>query len=119
MEKIIRETHIFNATDKVLGRLATKIVIILRGKNKPNFTPNLDQGDFVKIKNVDKIKITGKKLENKEYIHHTGHPKGLKKIKMKEIFKKDPGEVLKRAVYNMLPKNKLRKEIMKRLTASH
>jgi len=115
-EQIIRQTHILDATNKVLGRLATKVAIILHGKNKPNFTPNLDQGDFVEVKNVGKIKITGKKLENKVYKHHTGYPGGLKVIKMKDIFKKDPGEVLRKAIFNMLPKNKLRNGMMKRLT---
>ncbi len=115
MKSITIQTHIFDATDKVLGRLATKVAIILRGKNKPNFTPNLDQGDFVEIKNINKIKITGKKLKDKEYIYHTGYPGGLRKTKMIDVFKKDPSEVLRRAVLNMLPKNKLRKEMMKRL----
>ncbi|PKL72054.1 50S ribosomal protein L13 [Candidatus Kuenenbacteria bacterium HGW-Kuenenbacteria-1] len=113
--KNIRQIHIIDATDKVLGRLSTKIAIILRGKNKLNFVPNLDQGDFVEIKNIVKIKITGRKLENKEYLHHTGYPGGLKRVKMKDVFKKDPGEILRKAVYQMLPKNKLRQEMIKRL----
>jgi large subunit ribosomal protein L13 len=118
MKQINRQTYIFDATDKILGRLATKVAIILRGKNKPNFTPNLDQGDFVEINNVKAIKTTGKKMENKEYFHHTGYPGGLKKIKMKEIFKKDPTEILRKAIFNMLPKNKLRNGMMKRLKIS-
>ncbi|MEK9130455.1 MAG: 50S ribosomal protein L13 [Patescibacteria group bacterium] len=116
MKQIDRQTHIFDATNKVLGRLATKIAIILRGKNKPNFTPNLDQGDFVEVGNAGQIKFTGKKLENKEYLHHTGYPGGLKRIKMKEVFKRKPSEVLRKAVFNMLPGNKLRNGMMKRLT---
>ncbi|MBI4653124.1 50S ribosomal protein L13 [Candidatus Kuenenbacteria bacterium] len=113
-----RQTHIFDATEKVLGRLATKVATILRGKNKSNFTPNLDQGDFVEIKNAEKIKTTGKKMENKEYLYHTGYPGGFTRTKMKEVFKKDPTEILRRAIFNMLPKNKLRKEMMKRLSIS-
>jgi large subunit ribosomal protein L13 len=115
MKQIDRQIYIFDATNKVLGRLATKVAIILRGKNKPNFTPNLNQGDFVEINNANAIKITGKKMENKEYLHHTGYPGGLKKIKMKEVFKKDPTKILRKAIFNMLPKNKLRNEMMKRL----
>jgi large subunit ribosomal protein L13 len=101
-----------DATNKVLGRLASEIAIILRGKNKPDFVPHLLKGEEVIVENIDKIKITGKKLENKIYYHHSGYPGGLKKRKMKEI---SPAELLRKAVYNMLPKNKLRKEIIKRL----
>jgi len=110
-----REICIIDASNKVLGRLATQIAILLRGKNKVNFLPYLDQGSFVRVTNIDKIKITGKKLANKKHFHYTGYPGGLKESKMKDIFKKNPGQVLKRAVYNMLPKNKLRKEMIKRL----
>lgn len=101
-----------DATNKVLGRLASQIAVILRGKNKPDFVPYLDKGDGVMIENIDKIKITGKKLENKIYYRHSGFPGGLKKKKMKEF---SPAELLRKAVYNMLPKNKLRKEMMKKL----
>lgn len=110
-----RETHTIDATDKVLGRLATQIAILLRGKQKPNFVPYKDMGGFVVVKNVDKIKLTGKKREEKKYYHHSGYIGGLKEVPLKKIFKKSPEEVLKRAVYGMLPKNKLRPKQIKRL----
>jgi large subunit ribosomal protein L13 len=110
-----RKTHTIDATNKILGRLATRIVTLLRGKHKPNFLPYKDEGDFVVVKNADKIKLTGKKLEQKKYYHHTGYLGGLKETPVKKIFEKNPGEVLKRAVFGMFPKNKLRKKQIKRL----
>jgi len=112
---ITRKTHKIDATDQVLGRLATQIATLLRGKNKPEFQSYLDGGDNVIITNAAKIKITGKKLEQKIYYHYSGYPGGLKEKKMGEVFTKDPAEVLKRAVWNMLPKNKLRAQMIKRL----
>ena len=96
-------------------RLATEVAMILRGKNKPTFQPHIDGGDFVEIINADKIKVTGKKMDQKEYIWHSNYPGGLKRKKMSEVFEADPGEVLKRAVMGMLPKNKLRPNMIKRL----
>lgn len=110
-----RKTHTIDATSKILGRLSTEIAILLRGKNKIDFAPNKDIGDFVIVKNIKKIKVTGKKFENKIYYHHTGYLGGLKEIPFKKLFKKDPGEVLKKAVFGMLPKNKLRAKQIKRL----
>ncbi|RLC35160.1 MAG: 50S ribosomal protein L13 [Candidatus Nealsonbacteria bacterium] len=110
-----RQTHTIDATNKVLGRLATEIAVLLRGKHKPNFSPYKDEGDFVKVKNADKMKITGRKLTDKKYYHHSGYPGGLKAVSMGEIFRKNPGEVLRRAVWGMLPKNKLRSQMIKRL----
>ena len=115
MDKIERKIHQIDATGKAVGRLASGIAIILRGKNKPTFQPHLDEGDFVEVVNCDKMKFTGKKLEQKEYIRHTNHPGGLRRKKMKEVFKKNPGEVLKRAVMGMLAKNKLQEPMIKRL----
>ena len=109
------ETHTIDAAGRVLGRLSTEIAILLRGKNKPDFLPNKDMGDFVVVKNSDKIKITGKKIDQKIYYHHTGYMGGLKKTPFKKNFKKDPGEVLKKAVFGMLQKNKLRNKQIKRL----
>lgn len=113
--KIERKTHTIDATGQVLGRLATKIAGLLRGKGKPGFQPYLDQGDYVIVKNVAEIKVTGNKMQEKVYWRHSGYPGGLKKIKMADLFKIRPSEVLRRAVYNMLPKNKLRNETIKRL----
>ena len=110
-----RQTHIIDATGKVLGRLASEIAVLLRGKHKPDFVPYKDQGDFVKIKNTDKLKFTGKKFANKKYYHHSGYPGGLKAITLEKLFYKNPEEVLRKAVWGMLPKNKLRKEQIKRL----
>lgn len=111
-----RATHTIDATNKVLGRLASQIAILLRGKHKPDFRPNQDVGDFVIIKNVSKIRFTGKKMEKKKYYRHTaGYLGALKEIALKKIFEKDPAEVLRKAVYGMLPKNKLRAQQIKRL----
>jgi len=110
-----RNTHTIDATNKVLGRLATEIAVLLRGKNKPDFAPNKDIGGFVIIKNADRIRFTGKKFEQKKYYHHTGYLGGLKETPLKRIFERNPGEVLRRAVFGMLPKNKLRAKQIKRL----
>jgi large subunit ribosomal protein L13 len=110
-----REIHTIDATGKVLGRLATQIAILLRGKHKKNFQPHLDIGDFVIVKNVDKIKFTGRKLLQKKYHRHSGYPGGIKEIPLEKLFKQNPGKVLKMAVWGMLPKNKLRRKQIKRL----
>lgn len=110
-----RETHTIDATGKILGRLASEIAILLRGKHKPDFAPYKDIGDFVIVKDINKIKLTGKKMEKKIYYHHTGYLGGLKEVALKRIFKKNPAEVLRKAVFGMLPKNKLRARQIKRL----
>jgi len=112
------ETHTIDASGKVLGRLATEIVILLRGKNKIDFAPYKDIGDFVIVKNADKIKITGKKLSQTKYFSHSEYLGGSKEVALKEVFQHNPGEVLKRAVFGMLPKNKLRAKMIKRLKFS-
>ena len=110
-----RETHKIDASGKILGRLASEITILLRGKHKSNFQPNEDGGDFVIVKNVSKIRVTGKKMEKKKYYRHSGYLGGLKEISLKELFAKDPAKVLKIAVLRMLPRNKLSREQIKRL----
>ena len=110
-----RKTHIIDAANKILGRLATEIVILLRGKHEPDFAPYKDGGDFVVVKNVAQIKITGKKIEKKKYYHHSGFLGGLKEVPLKKLFKENPSEVLRKAVWGMLPKNKLRAKQIKRL----
>ncbi len=110
-----RQTHTIDAADKILGRLATEIAVLLRGKNKPDFQPNQDKGDFVVIKNVDKIRVTGKKMEQKKYYSHSGYPGALKIISFKKLFESRPQEVLRRTVFGMLPTNKLRALQIKRL----
>jgi len=115
-KEIKRQKHEIDATDQAVGRIATQVAMILRGKNKPDFTPHIDSGDYVNIINSDKVKFTGKKLVQKDYFHHTMYPGGLRRTPMKKIFDQNSGEVIRRAVYGMLPKNKLRDEMMKRLT---
>jgi len=109
------KTHTIDATGKVLGRLAAEIAVLLRGKHKSNFVPYKDMGDFVVVKNVDKIKLTGKKMEKKKYFRHTGYLGSLKEIPLKKLFKTNPEKVLIRAVLGMLPKNKLRAKQIKKL----
>lgn len=116
MAKIIeRKQHTIDATDKSLGRIATQIVCILRGKNKADFMPNIDSGDFVEVININKCKFTGKKLENKLYFKYSGYPGGMKSKKIKDIFENNSDKLLRGMVYHMLPKNKLRKGMIKRL----
>lgn len=110
-----RQTHTIDAAGKVAGRLAVEIVLLLRGKGKPDFAPYKDMGDFVVVKNVDKMKFTGKKLEDKKFYRHSGYPGGLKEIPLKKIFQTNPQEVLRRAVYGMLPINRLRDKQIKQL----
>lgn len=111
-----RQANQIDATNQVLGRLASAIATLLRGKHRATFTPHLDQGDFVVVRNARNLKITGNKLEQKIYYHHSGYPGGLKRTQLKDVIAKNPGDVLRRAVWNMLPKNKLRSRMIKRLT---
>lgn len=116
MPAIKRENHLIDAKGKVLGKLAVEIANLLRGKAKPSFVPYHDVGDFVIVKNVDKMKFTGNKFNDKIYYRYTGFHGGLKKATMKEIFiKKGPSEILRMAVIGMLCKNKLRALQIKRL----
>jgi len=110
-----RKTHTIDATGKVLGRLAAEIAVLLRGKDNPGFLLYKDAGDDVIIKNIEKIIISGKKMDQKKYYHHSGYPGGLKEVSMKKIFNKNPSEILKKAVLGMLPKNRLRPQQIKRL----
>jgi large subunit ribosomal protein L13 len=115
MIKTERKTHQIDAAGQTVGRLASKIALILRGKNKPQYQPHLDLGDIVEVKNIGKLKFTGKKLEQKEYYHVTGYIGGLKTKKMSEVYEKNPGEVLHKAVREMLPPTRLRPGMLKRL----
>ena len=114
-EEIQKKWYVVDATGKVLGRLASRIAAILRGKHKPIYSPHLDCGDCVIVINADKIRLTGKKWEKKIYYWHTGYPGGLKQRTAKEIFQRRPEELIIRAVRGMLPKNKLRDRMMKHL----
>ncbi len=104
-----------DATGQSLGRVASKIAHLLRGKNLPEFQPHILPDQKVVVFNVDKVQFTGKKLEQKKYFHYSGYPGGLRERKMKEVFEKNPNEVLRIAVLGMLPKNRLRKEMIKNL----
>jgi large subunit ribosomal protein L13 len=113
-----RKTHLIDATDKVLGRLASEVAVLLRGKHKLDFAPHKDIGDFVVIKNIKNLKITGKKMDQKKYFRHSGFLGGTRFTSFRELFEKNPAEVFKKAVYGMLPKNKLRAKMIKRLKMS-
>ncbi len=112
---IQRSWYLFNLQDKIMGREATKIATLLIGKNKPYFTPNLDCGDYVVVVNAGKIKVTGKKMKQKIYYRHSGYPGGFKQVRLEEMLNKDPRKAIELAVKNMLPKNKLRTQRLKRL----
>ena len=104
-----------DATNAVVGRLATVISNIIRGKNKTTFTPHMDDGDFVVVKNIEQIKFTGKKFQDKKYFRHTGHPGGIKEITPEKLAEKKPGEALKLAVKRMLPGGVLGKKQLTKL----
>ena len=110
-----RKWYIIDAKEQTLGRLATKIAVILKGKNKASFAPHLDNGDYVIVTNCDKFSVTGKKLSDKIYYSHTGYLGGLKEISLENLLEKKPLRALELAVYGMLPKNKLRNKIIKNL----
>lgn len=114
-KSVHREWLEMDVSGKPLGRVASSIASILRGKHKRNFTPHMDLGDFVVVVNAGKIKLTGKKIEQKQYYHYSGYPGGLRKKRLKDVFKENPGEVLRAAVFNMIDDNKLRKGMMRRL----
>ncbi len=114
-DTIKREKHSIDVTDQVLGRVATRIATILRGKHKVSFQPHIDCGDFVVVSGIAGLKFSGKKLEQKVYHHYSGYPGGLKTQKLSYRMKQKPQDVLWHAVYQMLPPNRLRKAMMKRL----
>ena len=113
--EIERKWYLIDAEGKVLGRLASEVASILRGKNKPIYTPHVDTGDFVIIINADKIRLTGKKLEQKQYKYHTGYPGGLRTISYDRMIKEKPEKVIQLAVKGMLPKNKLGRQMIKKM----
>jgi large subunit ribosomal protein L13 len=115
-KQIERQKHQLDATDRSAGRLATEIATLLRGKHKPEFVPHVDMGDIVEVSNASRMRFTGKKLEQKKYYRYSGYPGGIKETKLSELKEEKPEEVLERAVRNMLPANKLRKNMLKRLT---
>lgn len=110
-----RNWYFFDAKTYVLGRLSTQVANLLRGKHKPTFSPQWDMGDFVVVVNCGQIQVTGDKEENKIYYRHSGFPGGLKQEKLKSLRARRPSEILRRAVWGMLPKNRLRHQIIKKL----
>ena len=112
---IDRKWYVVDATDMTLGRMASEIAKILRGKNKPVFTPHMDTGDYVIVVNAEKIKVTGKKLDQKIYYRHSEYVGGMKEIKLKDKLAKKPEEVIELAVKGMLPKGPLGRQMYKKL----
>ena len=114
-EDVVREWFVLDVTDKVLGRIATKIADRIRGKDKPTFTPHTDGGDYVIVVNAEKIKVTGSKFSDKKYYTHSLYPGGLKTQTFRELHEKNPEKIIEEAVKGMLPKNKLGKSMIKKL----
>ncbi len=114
-EEVDHQWYLVNAEGKILGRLATELAKILRGKNKPSFTPHVDTGDFVVVVNAEKVVLTGKKLKDKTYYHHTGYPGGIREIKAEKLLAEKPTEVLRIAVKGMLPKTSLGRQMLRKL----
>ena len=110
-----RRWYVVDATDQVLGRLAAKVASVIRGKNKATFTPNMDTGDFVIIVNADKVKMTGKRELQKTYFRHTGYPGGVRISSYSQVMEKHPERIIETAVKGMLPKNRLGKQLIKKL----
>ena len=115
-KEITREKHEVDADGAVLGRLASEVAQLLMGKHKATFSKHMDNGDFVTIKNADKIRVTGRKEDQKMYYSHSGYPGGFKAVPYSDMKKKHPERILELAVKRMLPKNRLQSERMKRLT---
>jgi|SRR3989339_662774 len=116
MKKVIkREEHIIDATDRPLGRIASEISVFLCGKNKPQYEPHHDTGDFVKVQNIQYMKLTGKKLQQKVYYRNTGYPGGIRTTLARDLLKNNPEKLLRMSVRDMLPKNTLRTNRLKRL----
>ena len=114
-EEIDAKWYVVDADGKVLGRLASKLASVLRGKNKPIFTPHVDTGDFVVVVNAKKVVLTGKKLLDKSYYHYTGYPGGIREMSAEKMMAKKPTEVLRIAVKGMLPKNTLGRQMLRKL----
>ncbi len=114
-EDFSRDWFVVDATDMVLGRLATQVAMRLRGKHKPVFTPHLDTGDFIVVVNADKVKLTGRKWDQKTYYRHSGYPGGITATVAKRLVQLKPEDLLRTAVRGMLPKNRLGRQLIKKL----
>ncbi len=113
--EVSRDWYIVDANGQNLGRLASKIATVLMGKHKPQFTPGVDIGDFVVVVNCERITVTGKKLDDKIYYHHTGYPGGIKEINLRDQLARHPERVIKSAVWGMVPHNKYGRKLMKKI----
>lgn len=114
-EEVTRDWYLLDVENKVLGRVATQIANVLRGKTKPTYTPSVDTGDFVIVVNAAKIALTGNKLADKVYYSHSGYPGGIKSITAGKLVEKKPEELIRKAVKGMLPKNKLARHMLNKL----
>jgi large subunit ribosomal protein L13 len=114
-DQVKRDWYVFDADNQVLGRIATQIANILRGKNKPTYTPSVDTGDFVIVVNAEKIMLTGAKYDDKIYYSHSGFPGGIKSISAGKLLQKKPEDLIRKAVKGMLPKNKLARHMLSKL----
>ena len=114
-EELDHKWYLVNAEGKVLGRLSTELAKILKGKNKPTYTPHLDTGDFVIVVNAGKVTLTGKKMKDKIYYRHTGYPGGIKEMNAEKLLAKKPTEMIRMAVKGMLPKNSLGRQMLRKL----
>ncbi|MDR0345075.1 MAG: 50S ribosomal protein L13 [Nocardiopsaceae bacterium] len=112
---IQRQWHVIDATDVVLGRLASQVAVLLRGKHKPVFAPHLDTGDFVIVVNADKVALSGNKLSDKHAYRHSGYPGGLRSVVYRDLFAKHPERAVEKAVRGMLPKNTLGRHMLRKL----
>jgi large subunit ribosomal protein L13 len=113
--EVVRKWYVIDASGKTLGRLSARVAILLRGKHKPTFTPNVDTGDHVVIINAEKIHLSGDKMKTKTYTHHTGYPGGLKTVTAEHLHEKHPTDLLTKAIKGMLPKNPLGKQMARKL----
>ncbi len=113
--EVEREWYVIDAEGQTLGRLATEIARILRGKNKPQYTPHVDVGDFVVVINADRVVVTGKKAEQKVYRRHSGYPGGMKETSYERMMESKPTEILRKAVYGMMPKTRLARQQFRKL----
>tara|TARA_Y100001947_G_scaffold29687_1_gene23211 strand:- start:874 stop:1302 length:429 start_codon:yes stop_codon:yes gene_type:complete len=114
-ETVVQDWYLVDATDKVLGRLATQIATRLRGKHKPEYTPHVDTGDHIVIVNAAKIRVTGDKINQKKYYRHSGYPGGIKETVLSDELENNPERVIERAVKGMLPKNSLGRAMFRKL----
>jgi large subunit ribosomal protein L13 len=113
--EVKRDWYVIDASDKVLGRLATEIARRLRGKHKAEYTPHVDTGDYIIVTNAEKVTVTGRKFEEKMYYHHTGFPGGIKSVSFEKLQQKHPARIIERAVKGMLPRNPLGREMYRKL----